>query len=81
MVGRNEDGKETEEMVGPENRDTANGYQVMCIVTSLDVYSGVIFGIGLYARKLSYEVDRVGVAEDLRQGLDHVGVYACDSVR
>ena len=73
-MGRVEYREESEQVVYAVYWYITDSNAVLCVVTSVDVDSGVIFAVGLYSRKVSDEVDRVGVAENLRQRLNHVNV-------
>ena len=53
-------------MVRAEHGDASYGYQIVGVVASLDMDSGIVFGSGLDSRQLSDEVYWVGIAEDLR---------------
>ena len=64
-MGWIEDGKQTEEMAYSIYGNSGKWDVIMSIVTSLYVDAWVVFGGGLYGRKVSDKSDRIGIAEYL----------------
>ena len=74
-MGRIEQGEQSEEVACPIDGHACKRDVIMGVVASLDMDAGIIFGAGLYSGKILDEVDRVGVSEQLRKGLDAFQVH------
>ena len=64
-----EHGEDTEQMAGSVYRHSVERHHIMLVVASLDMESGVVFRVGLYAGHQLGIVQWVGITENLR----HVG--------